>query len=73
MARRNRLVKALSLLRNAAPGALPPSLDIGELFIAELQTRRRRVSSWLRILDAMARRSYRSKRRRCRRYSPAAN
>jgi hypothetical protein len=70
MARRDCLVEALALLQKAAHGELPPSLDIGELYIAELKSRRKRINSWISILHAMARRQvpYASRRRPCRRY-----
>ena len=56
--------KALALLQRTAPGedravtesSLPPvSGDIGELFLAELEARRKRLSHWIRLVSEEAR------------------
>jgi hypothetical protein len=76
------VTKALALLRQTAPGEdrdakesslSPVSGDIGELFLAELQTRRKRLSQWIRLMNEEAHLSggrtplVRGSRYRCRR------
>jgi hypothetical protein len=57
-------LKALALLPQAVPGddrlatessLSPVSCDLGELFVAEMQARRERLSHWLRLLSEEAR------------------
>jgi hypothetical protein len=47
----DRLMQALELLSGRRPAK---RADIGELFLAELQARRRRLQAWLRIINAEA-------------------
>ena len=58
------LTKALALLQRTVPGAdhavkrpslSPVSGDVGELFLAELQTRRERLRHWISLLSEEAR------------------
>jgi hypothetical protein len=58
------LTKALALLERSVPGEdramtesslSPVSGDIGELFLAELQARRERLSHWIRLVSEEAR------------------
>jgi hypothetical protein len=54
MDKRDSLREALTLLRQTSVEDLPASLDIGELFIAELRIRRKRLIRWLRLLNVQA-------------------
>jgi hypothetical protein len=50
---RDSLMEALTLLRQTARSerrGAPVSSDIGELFLAELQARRERLTQWIRLL-----------------------
>ena len=58
------LTKALALLRQTVPGEdravtesslSPVSGDIGELFLAELQSRRERLRHWIHLVNEEAR------------------
>ncbi len=61
---RDTLTKALALIERTVPGEdraaaesspSPVSGDIGELFVAELQARRKRLSHWIRLVSEEAR------------------
>jgi hypothetical protein len=58
------LMEALTLLRRTLPGEGRPrkgsslgpiSSDVGDLFLAELQSRRERLKHWIRLLSEEAR------------------